>query len=106
MVLRSRVGEIFSKAGDHEGCVRSQRRALALNEHHLPAMLQLGLCLKELNDINQAFATFAQLRRLHPSMAGLKRLKQWMAVTEVRLEKRDQLAAKAASSRARPTPST
>ncbi|KAL1523499.1 hypothetical protein AB1Y20_018437 [Prymnesium parvum] len=94
-----RRGELLAAAGDHKGCVAQQRRALELNEHHLPAMLQLAICYKELNDVAQALSTFLQLRGLHPSMAGLKRFKQWISFAA---EQQQKVKAKKRSSRVPP----
>ena len=83
-----RRGELLAVAGDHAGCVVQQRRALARDEHHLPAMLQLGICQKELKETGAALSTFTQLRQRHPTMAGLRRLKQWMASAAEQQDKR------------------
>ena len=73
-----RLGLLSATTGDLGECVALQRRALELNRYHLPAMLQLGLCLKDLRDTAGALSIFTELQRRHPSMPGIRRLKQWI----------------------------
>ena len=65
------LGEAFHRRGDHERAIMAFRSAVHLRSDHADAHLKLGLCLLEMNRIEEARDEFTALRRLDPrSPAG------------------------------------
>ena len=78
-----RLGVLVSATAGRRGeGIVHLRRAVQLAPEHVFAWVALGNALKADGDVTGALAAFRQAQARHPTMAALRRLRQWIAVAE------------------------